>query len=208
MTTDYGVEMPPRIRVEQRGNEVVIKLAASALPGRIVCGLAVLVLIGVYTFVLVINDGYSNLMAEDGGVIILAVSLFFSVIVLLMLLMRGFNVSTFTLGPDRLTRRTFPIGLGWASVPRDEIYRVATDGEGPNRRPIGQEGIRIRTFSIDVFDADNKRRSIKGSVRGVTHSLFIALVIAETYDLPSVDSFRERIEKTRDLNPILRYLVD
>ncbi|MEL7237022.1 MAG: hypothetical protein AAGK74_21140 [Chloroflexota bacterium] len=42
----------------------------------------------------------------------------------------------------------------------------------------------------------------------MTHSLFIALVIAETYDLPSVDSFRERIEKTRDLNPILRYLVD
>ncbi|MEM6283634.1 MAG: hypothetical protein AAF787_15690, partial [Chloroflexota bacterium] len=165
-------------------------------------------LIAVPVFILFVNGSYEELMAEDGGAIALIVGLFFTTIAILSLLMRGFNVSTFTLGPDKLTRRTFPLGLGWASVPREEVHRVATAMEGPNRRPIGREGIYIRTSSIDVFDANNKRRSIKGSVRGKTHSLYIALVIAQTYDLPSIESFRERIEKTRELNPILRVLVD
>ena len=63
-------------------------------------------------------------------------------------------------------------------------------------------------YSIDVFDTNNKRRTIKGSVRGRQHSLYIALIIAQTYNLRSVEGLQERLQKTQQMNGFMRLLLD
>ena len=137
-----AIDMPRRITVTQDSDDTVIRLRASALPGQILSALVIVALLGVAYLVLFINGGYAELQSTTGAPIILGIGGIILLGVVVQFAMRGFNVTTFRLTPEKLTRRTVPFALGGVSIPRDEIHGITVKSERTSE-VSRDDGIRI-----------------------------------------------------------------
>lgn len=167
--------------------------------------LSIFAAIAIPIFIIRQNTEAGLSVADDLWIFI--VSGIFIVLVILQFIARGFNVTTFRLTGDTLTWRTAPIGIRRKRLPTSEITGIAIKSERPQQM-VAPEGLSIYGFSVDVFDADNKRRTVKGSVRGRRHALAVAYIIAHTYGLGSVDGLRRQIEDVTNLPGWLRVFLD
>jgi len=201
------IETPPRIRVEQDGDTVVVWLAAAAIWGRAIIGLTVVAMIGVYAFIFTQPNTIAEFTGTELNMVILIVPIIVTVGVFISLIMRGFNTTVFRITPTELRRRTFPIGFTTKKIPREEIHSVAVRRERA-RRMHPEEGITIYPFEIRTFDADKKPTVVKGSVRGRRYSQLICYKIAETYDLEVQHSLRERLIKLQNVNGLIKLIQD
>ncbi|MEO0594793.1 MAG: hypothetical protein AAF126_01645, partial [Chloroflexota bacterium] len=118
------IETPPRIRVEQDGDTVIVRLAAAAIWGRVVLALLLAGMIGVYALIFAQPDTIADFTGDDTNIIFLIVPILVTVGVLISLIMRGFNTTIFHITPTELRRRTFPIGFTTKKIPREEIHSV------------------------------------------------------------------------------------
>lgn len=206
--TTQQPEIPKRITVTQEGDTVIIKLAAAAIYGKIIMTATLILSFGIPLSILYTQDDLQLLLADlFDNPILFVIPAIISVGVLIVVLMRGFNVTTFTLTPTELRRRTAPIGFTILKIPADEIHGVAARIQRTSR--IGREdGIYIYPFEVGVFDADNKRTVVKCDVRGRRHSLFIVWKIADTYGVASADKTHARLIDAQNQNTIVKLLAD
>lgn len=199
-----NIEPPPRVSVERNDDTVVLRYGSAAWPGKL---LMLVILVAVSRTLLFFFVDRETILAELGPAIVILVGM--QLFVIGFVLMRGFNVTTIRLSPTELTRRVGPFSLGrQLTVPRDAIVAAVIRHQRPNRTD-NEVGLRVYNhYDLDVTDAENKHTTIKGSVRGRRHSLYLALMISETYDLRSSAGLRKRLGEAAELPLIMRLLVD
>ncbi len=199
---------PARITFTHEGEAVIIRLSASAMLGKIGAVLGLLALVGVPLLVLQTNESLATFTNEPGGRLALAVYGGFALLFAVFLLMRGFNVTTIHMTPDGLTRRVAPFSFGQVKLTPDEMDTIVIRMERPGGDISKDDGIRIYPFTVAARGPDKKRKTIKNSVRGRRHALYLALAISHTYGLRSVDSLRERLADAENVPSILRRILD